>query len=144
MGNYNVIIDTNIIVSVLISHKKESSTYKVLELVFNKDINSYYSDEILSEYKDVLNRDKFNFDKKMINEFIKEFINTSKLIKLGNNKNDNFDISNIIDKKDIPFYKLSTCGNINNCYLITGNKKHFPKSDYILTPSEFLEKYKNK
>ena len=32
MDKYNVVIDTNVIVSVLISHKKESSTYKVLEL----------------------------------------------------------------------------------------------------------------
>ena len=142
MDKYNVVIDTNVIVSVLISHKKESSTYKVIELVFNKSINCYYIDDILTEYKDVLNRDKFNFDKGMVNEFIDEFINISNKINLKNNQMINSEIHKVIDKKDIPFYKLVTCDEIKNCYLITGNKKHFPANDHILTSSEFLTQYK--
>ena len=142
MDKYNVVIDTNVIVSVLISHKKESSTYKVLELVFNKNINCYYTDDILSEYKDVLNRDKFNFDKGMVNEFLEEFINTSNRINLKNIDKIDSKINEVIDKKDIPFYKIVTCDKIKDCYLITGNKKHFPTNDHILTPSEFLTQYK--
>ena len=142
MDKYNVVIDTNVIVSVLISHKKESSTYKVLELVFNKSINCYYTDDILSEYKDVLNRDKFNFDRGMVNEFLEEFINTSNKINLKNIEKMDSRISEVIDKKDIPFYKLVTCDEIKDCYLITGNKKHFPTNEHILTPFEFLTQYK--
>ena len=41
MKNKNVIIDTNIIVSVLLTKNSESSTYKVLELVFNKTIKPF-------------------------------------------------------------------------------------------------------
>jgi uncharacterized protein len=58
---------------------------------------------------------------------------------------DKIDISDIeadlIDKNDIPFYKvfLKKRKSEMNVYLVTGNKKHFPIDPFILNPREFYE-----
>lgn len=131
MKNNNVIIDTNIIVSVLLSKNSESSTYKVLELVFNKTIKPFISPKIFSEYKEVLSREKFALNQKLVIEFLNEYKKLSKMINPISS-----DI-NLIDEKDRPFYDLFISQN-NNTFLITGNIKHFPKNDYILTAKDFL------
>ena len=59
----NVIIDTNVIVSALLSKYEDSATVKVLNLFYENQINLYYSTEILKEYNGVLYRDAFKFDK---------------------------------------------------------------------------------
>lgn len=138
MAKYNVIIDTNVIVSVLISQKKESATYKVIELVFKGKIQAYYSKRILNEYIDVLNRDEFGFNKIMVDNFLGEFMKIATLIEPNN-------INQIlIDMKDKPFYELVLDRRIKEGRLITGNIKHFPKESFIVTPREFINKiYKN-
>lgn len=131
MKNNNVIIDTNIIVSVLLTKNSESSTYKVLELVFNKTIKPFISPKIFSEYKEVLSREKFALNQKLVIEFLNEYKKLSKIINPVSS-----DIK-LIDEKDRPFYDLFISQN-NNTFLITGNIKHFPKNDYILTAKDFL------
>lgn len=131
MKNNNVIIDTNIIVSVLLTNNSESSTYKVLELVFNKSIKPFISPKIFSEYKEVLSREKFALNQKLVIEFLNEYKKLSKMINPISS-----DIK-LIDEKDRPFYDLFISQN-NNTFLITGNIKHFPKNDYILTAKDFL------
>ena len=66
----NVVIDTNVIVSAFLSSHEDASTVLVLKKLYKKEILLYYSKKILEEYKDVLNRKKFGFDKKEINRFI--------------------------------------------------------------------------
>ncbi|MBQ9486641.1 MAG: putative toxin-antitoxin system toxin component, PIN family [Selenomonadaceae bacterium] len=57
---YSAVIDTNVLVSALLSPKNDSATVQVIEKVLKKEITILYSDEILNEYTDVLNRKKFN------------------------------------------------------------------------------------
>lgn len=56
---YYVVIDTNVLVSALISKNENSATVQVLERLLNREIIPLYSREILQEYRDVLNRKKF-------------------------------------------------------------------------------------
>lgn len=85
----NVILDTNVIVSSLITTNEHSPIAKVMDLFYDEKINVYYSDEIINEYIEVLNRDKFKFNKTYIQyiiKFIKEYaikINVSH-IKISN------------------------------------------------------------
>ena len=55
------VIDTNVLVSALLSKYPDSATVKVVELVSENGIRPLYNQEILTEYKDVLNRTKFKF-----------------------------------------------------------------------------------
>ena len=61
----NVVIDTNVFISAFITNDTSSPTIKILELFYDNKIVLYYSDDIISEYKDVLNRKEF------INKFYK-------------------------------------------------------------------------
>ena len=45
-----VVIDTNIIVSALLSSKNDSATVQVMEKVFRQEIKPVYSKEIFAEY----------------------------------------------------------------------------------------------
>ena len=64
--HYLVVIDTNIIVSALLSKHADASTVKVLEALYASKIIPLYNNEILNEYEEVLRRKKFKFSENMI------------------------------------------------------------------------------
>ena len=60
------VIDTNILVSALLSSKNDSATVKVMEKVLQKKIIPVYSEEIFTEYKNILHRKKFSSVEKVM------------------------------------------------------------------------------
>ena len=96
----NVIIDTNVFVSAFITNDISSPTVKILDLFYDDKINLYYSDDVISEYKDVLSRKEFNLNKKLIGTFIND------IKKLGIKINPESLEEMTTDVKDQPFYEL--------------------------------------
>lgn len=137
---FYVIIDTNVIVSAFYANNINSNTFKVIDKLYSGDLIPLYSDEIIEEYKNVLNRKIFNIEKSKIGKFINHI--QSKGIRISP---DTIEIK-LPDKDDIIFYQLVMDKTIiNNKFLITGNIKHFPKNPIIVKPDEFMEiYYKNK
>ena len=131
----NVIIDTNVFISAFITSDLSSPTVKTLDLFYDDKISLYYSDDILSEYKDVLSRKEFNLNKKLIGTFIND------IKKLGIKINPESLKEMTPDTKDQPFYELVMSKKINDSKLITGNIKHFPIKAFIMTPKEFIDKF---
>ena len=126
------IIDTNVLVSSLL--KRISIPGIIIELVGNKEIIPIISDEVISEYINVLCRPKFDFDNSDITYILNKINNNGIYIKY---KKTNIDL---VDESDRKFYDLyKSMELMNDVYLITGNKKHFPNEKNIVTPSEFLE-----
>lgn len=126
------VIDTNVIVSSLISRNKDSPTIKVLSLVFAGLIVPLYNDEIFSEYIEVLHRKKFKLPPEKINavlQGIKAFGISSERV-----SSDEF----FPDAKDIVFYEVSL--SKQDSFLVTGNMKHFPSTPKVVTPAQMLEK----
>lgn len=131
----NVIIDTNVFVSAFITHDDLSPTIKILELFYDGKIHLYYSDDILLEYKDVLNRKEFNLNKRLVGTFINDIKKLATKIKpISVNET-------VKDIKDQPFYELVMSKEISNSKLITGNIKHFPIKPCIMTPKDFINKF---
>ena len=60
------VIDTNVIVSALISSNLESNPVKVFRAIVQERIVPIFNDEILEEYKSVLSRSKFHLDLPLI------------------------------------------------------------------------------
>ncbi len=126
----NIVLDTNVIVSALIN--SEGTPAQILNLSISGKIILLYDNRILSEYEEVLKREKFGFEKEWVNviiDFIKnegEFIAAEPLS------------SKFEDEADKKFYEVAKSGNAK--YLITGNKKHYPKEKLIVTPKEYIEK----
>ncbi|MBD5293904.1 MAG: putative toxin-antitoxin system toxin component, PIN family [Bacteroides sp.] len=55
------VIDTNVLVSALISRKWTSHPFRVIESVLKGVITPLYNHEIITEYRDVLSRKKIQF-----------------------------------------------------------------------------------
>ena len=60
------VIDTNVIISALLSRHPDAATVKILDNLFDRTIIPIYNDEILEEYGSVLRRPKFNFAEETI------------------------------------------------------------------------------
>ena len=125
-----VVVDTNVIVSALLNANGPPA--KILSLILNGKIKLLYDNRILFEYIEVLSRKEFGFNNEIINDLIDFFKHEGEYI--------NADHSNEVfhDETDKKFYEAHKCGEAQ--YLITGNKKHFPGEDTIVTPAVFLLK----
>ncbi len=133
MENNNIyaVIDTNVIVSALISSNDKSNPTVIVRAVLRGEIKPVYNDEILSEYTEVLSRDKFHIQKSDIDLVI------SHIIKIGLKVERKEAVGEIFpDPKDVVFYEVAL--SEEDSYLVTGNIKHFPKVDFVVTPAEML------
>lgn len=129
---YLVVLDTNVIVSALLSKHTDASTVQVLQAMFSERITPVYNDEILAEYNDVLHRKKFHFPESMIQSTINYFRNYgiyAERLSTG---------ENLPDSKDLVFYEVCMAKRTNHSMLVTGNMKHFPSKPFIVTPNELL------
>ena len=116
---FYAVIDTNVIVSALL--KWNSVPGVVLQAVFNGFVVPVYNDEILNEYRNVLNRPKFGFSSELISETI------SQIESLGVMENALETVAEAMpDPKDIVFYSIALShGKTAETHLVTGNVKHF-------------------
>lgn len=125
------VIDTNVLVSAMISHNPNSLTIKVLKALSDGSITPLYNDEIFNEYAEVLYRHKFNLDYDDVTNMLRHIKNIG--LEAERIKSDEL----FSDTSDAVFYEvaLSKAGS----FLVTGNLRHFPKSPIVVTPAEILE-----
>lgn len=137
MKHYFIVIDTNVLVSGLISRNKTSPPVGILKylLVERGVIIPLYNDEIIKEYENVLKRDKFNIEPKLVDAVI-DRIKTSGISCERIASKEMF-----ADANDIVFYEVAL--SKDDSYLVTGNIKHFPKVDCVVTPGEMVEIIRN-
>ena len=125
------VIDTNVIVSALISRHTDSATVMVLDSVFSEHIIPVYNEDILNEYATVLRRKKFNFSE----DFINETITTIKDKGIHSERVNSGET--LPDAKDLVFYEVAL--SKEDSFLVTGNLKHFPKKPFVVSPAEMME-----
>lgn len=126
-----VVLDTNILVSSLWS--RNGAPARVVSMILTGQLIPCYDYRILTEYRQVLSRPRFNFSDGEIDSLL-EWIETSGRSIVADPINDPF-----IDESDKKFYEVATfCGAI----LITGNLKHFPNDPQVMNVSSFLERIK--
>ncbi len=125
------VIDTNVIVSALLSSNLESNPVKVFRAILQERIVPLYNDEILEEYKSVLSRPKFHLNLSLIETVIKAIITDG----LNIDRTPTADIE-FPDPKDIVFYEIAL--SVEDSYLITGNIRHFPVKPFVVTPAEMV------
>ena len=122
------VIDTNVIISVLLTRNRESATYRVIQAVLDGRITPLYHPEILAEYKEVAHRPKFHIHEKDI-DIILETIET-----LGIEVHPSSIDEVIPDTDDRIFYEVTMEKREDGAYLVTGNTRHFPVKKFIVTP----------
>ena len=122
------VIDTNILVSALWS--KSGAPARAVGLVLSGQLTPCYDHRIMLEYRQVLQRPKFRFRPAEINALLDWFKQSGRSVVPAS-----LDIT-FVDEADRKFYEVAKyCGAV----LITGNLKHFPSDDAVMSVSDFLE-----
>ncbi len=136
-----IVIDTNVIVSALI--QKNYPFLIVDELFFENKIQLCVSDELITEYFNVLSRPKFARFPDFVTKaetVLTEIGLKSELYKPS------IKLDIISDKDDNMILELADESNAD--YIITGNTNDFTISEYkntkIVTPKEYWENYRPK
>ncbi len=134
MDRKYVVIDTNVLVSALITRNENSPTVQILHFLANGNIVPVYSDEIVKEYNEVLRRDKFKLPETIIINLLKDIMDN------GLKVTDLAEVNEVIpDPKDVVFYAVTLSAQDKDAFLVTGNGKHFPEKPFVVTPSELVE-----
>lgn len=127
------VIDTNVFVAALLTKNDDSATVKVYEAIADGLITPLYHQNILEEYAEVLSRPKFKFSEKKINAVL------DMIIKYGVEVFPKPTGEILIDIDDLIFYEVAMEKRGDDSYLVTGNQKHYPVRDFIVTPAEMME-----
>jgi putative PIN family toxin of toxin-antitoxin system len=128
-----IVLDTNVIISGIL--RPFSKAASILRLVADGTVQLAYDLRLLSEYRDVLSRPKFNVAKENLETFLAQVEQEGFLVSVKPLE------IHLPDPDDEPFLEVAIAGKVEA--IVTGNKRHFPKKEYegvkILSPAEFLE-----
>ena len=124
------VIDTNVLVSSFISKNTNSPTVRIIKAIIEGIFTPVYSDDILSEYEEVLGRGRFKLDPAAISILIQRIKEIGEAV------------SPIVSEEDFPdpddkvFFCTALAGDAQ---LVTGNIKHYPSAELVVTPAQFCE-----
>lgn len=112
-----VVLDTNVLVSANLS--AEGLEALVVSLALNQKIQLHVSEPILLEYERVLRYPRLRFEAKEVARFLARLRRSSVLV-MPTRK-----VSASPDEADNRFLECTEAARAD--FLVTGNKKHFPK-----------------
>ena len=131
----NVVLDTNVLVAGLLTPHGPSG--RVVDLLLNGELIPCFDDRIMAEYREVLGRAKFGFDRVQI-EAVLDYIEgegthiVAVPLRMA-----------LPDPDDLAFLEVAVAAQAE-C-LITGNLRHFPAKLRhglrVETPHEFIEQW---
>ena len=131
---YYAVFDTNVLISSLLTKRADTATALVVDTIPDGVIVPLYNQEILEEYSEVLHRAKFPFSEASIQRILKMI----REFGLAISPSPTGEI--LPDMDDLVFYEVvMEKRNDEDAYLITGNIRHFPRREFIVTPAEMME-----
>lgn len=125
------VIDTNVLVSALITHNPLSDTSKVVRLLLEGEFTPLYENSIIEEYQEVLHRTKFKLlpdvADALVSYILEHGIETSRT-----------PFPDLMpDEDDRVFYEVSLSSK--DSFLVTGNLKHYPQTPKVIKPTDFIK-----
>lgn len=127
------VIDTNVLVSSLLSKNELSATSQVVIRMIKGEIIPVYSSEIFAEYSEVLTRKKFKFP-------LDQVVSLLNIIEKYGILTEPSPTGVVLpDIKDLPFYEVVMEKRSDDAYLVTGNQKHFPAEPFIITARQMID-----
>jgi putative PIN family toxin of toxin-antitoxin system len=127
------VVDTNVIVSALVTKNPESPPRQVFRAMLNGKIIPLYHKDIIAEYKEVLGRKKFHLHETTIKNVL------DAICQFGIEVFPKPTGETLVDMDDLIFYEVTMEKRDSGAYLVTGNQKHYPIKSFIVTPAEMLE-----
>jgi len=127
-----VVLDTNVLVAGLLS--PFGSPAKVLQLLLTGKLSLCYDARILAEYREVLARPKFAFDRELTDTVLDYLEQTGELTTATPWPLE------LPDPDDAVFLEVAAAGQAD--YVVTGNVRHFPSGKRrglaVVTPVQFI------
>ena len=134
MARKYVVIDTNVLVSALITRNENSPTVQILHFLAKGHIVPVYSDEIVKEHNEALRRDKFKLPEIIIIHLLKDIMDN------GLQVTELTEVNEVTsDPKDVVFYAVTLSAQDKDAFLVTGNGQHFPEKPFVVTPLELVQ-----
>ncbi|MDR1328143.1 MAG: putative toxin-antitoxin system toxin component, PIN family [Oscillospiraceae bacterium] len=127
MTGVSVVLDTNILVSALLSPLGNPA--KIYRMFLTENLKVVYSSKILAEYCDVLFRPHLKIPAEEASKVLEAIQEHGARIEPTPSAH------YMVDEDDRIFYDTSKSAG---AYLVTGNKKHYSDEAFILTPADFL------
>lgn len=134
MSPERVAPDTNVLVSALLNSFGPPG--RILDMVLAGELTVAYDDRVLSEWREVLRREKFGFSARNV-ETLLDFL-----------EDQGFRVSpsplgvELPDPDDVPFLEVAHAAGAT---LVTGNTKHYPPEERreveVMEPAPFLERW---
>ncbi|MBI4596357.1 MAG: putative toxin-antitoxin system toxin component, PIN family [Candidatus Tectomicrobia bacterium] len=129
-----VVFDTNVIISAALT--EEGLPALLLSLTLGGKVSPFISPALIKEYQMVLDRPRFKFDPEEVKGLIEKINQKATLVQ----PTETLSILN-----DEPDNRILECAlKAKADFIITGNKKHFPFTEFkgieIVTPREFISK----
>ena len=107
---------------------------EILDLVISKTIVPLLDNEIIEEYEDVLKRNRFGFNNVEVDNLIANIKANSIFFEREQT------LEEFVDEDDIVFYEIvMSARHTMDAFLITGNIKHYPIRNYVVTPKQMIE-----
>jgi uncharacterized protein len=128
----NIVLDTNVLVSALLSPFQAPG--RILDLILAGDLHIVFDDRVMAEYRAVLLRPKFGFDRRNVEELLEECTGNGHFLMAPPLRLD------LPDPADAMFIELAFAAQAP---LVTGNTRHFPSDRsqgiLVLSPAAFLD-----
>lgn len=128
-----VVIDTNVLISALLSEYDDAATVQVVRRMIEGKIIPVYSQKIMKEYQEVLSRKKFGFPQDIVDYLLLAIAEYGVFIEPIPTD------AVLPDMKDLPFYEVVLEKRDEGTYLVTENVKHFPKKNFIVTARQMID-----
>jgi putative PIN family toxin of toxin-antitoxin system len=127
----HAVYDTNVIVSAIL--KPGSIPASLVALAMQGAVRIFLSPAILDEYREVLRRPKFGFASGAVDTFLRDLENAAVMVYPTKQ------VQRVLDEPDNRILECAQEAKVD--YVVTGNKRHFPFSEFegtkIVSPSEF-------
>ena len=131
-----IVLDTNVLVSGLLNSKGPCG--RILDLVLEDQLALSVDDRVVAEYQEVCHRPELGLPEGEIDRVIDYIAASAEPVVAAP-----LDVE-LPDPDDLPFLEVAIR---SNAYLITGNRRHFPKrlcrDAQILTPRELIDKLRS-
>jgi putative PIN family toxin of toxin-antitoxin system len=128
-----VVVDTNVLVSGLLS--PHGPPGRIVDGLIAEELRALFDDRMIDEYRDVLQRPKFGFEKREVADFLDHVVAAGEHVSAPPLK------VRLPDVDDLPFLEVAVAAHADA--LITGNLKHFPRASRsganVVSPNDFVE-----
>ncbi len=127
------VINTNVLVSAFWTRNRQSPTVRIAEAITDNLFIPLYSPQMIAEYREVLSRSKFNFSQSEVRALVDHIVAHGQLVEPVDSD------EHFPDKDDKVFFCTAVSAAEDDPLLVTGNAKHYPPVDFIVSPVEFCD-----